>query len=449
MPTKLSTTLNKILLVRNSTNSELINEFRHHMHSKNCSERHQNNTLQAIIGFANFLGPNVTFYQLERKEQVLAFLDTKIKSVELDPDEKWITTWNHYIGRIKLFSRWLVNRNGESNASESDWQTPKFAQIKEKKTNRKSPYSESQIWDLDEFLSIVKYEPEIRNKAILALLWDLDARNHEVTMLKIKHIRLRERYAEGEIPYNTKTGGGPILLTCSFPYVRDWLNKHPFKNSPEARLICNLQNGAPIKPDALWTMMKQLRNRIVAMLENGSIKEQKEKEKLEFLLRTKRWNPYCIRHSAITNDSDYLPEYALKKKVRWSMNSGQPSRYIKPKMGPGLKRIILAQNGISLAEDEALKPSPSVRECPRCNLVNTFECKYCSKCTYPLVPDAFDEIKEEENSRLERMEEQYRHDIKNLEEKMDQRLNQVLSMIKQNPVLAHVKSEVLTKKNMQ
>jgi hypothetical protein len=25
-------------------------------------------------------------------------------------------------------------------------------------------------------------------------------------------------------------------------------------------------------------------------------------------------NPYCIRHSAITADSDYLPEYALKKK---------------------------------------------------------------------------------------------------------------------------------------
>jgi integrase/recombinase XerD len=133
MPTKLSTTLNKILLMPNRTNSELINEFRHHMHSKNCSERHQNNTLQAIIGFANYLDPNVTFYQLERKEQVLAFLDTKIKSIDVDPDEKWITTWNHYLGRIKLFFRWLANKNGTDN--EADWLTPQFAQIKEKKTN--------------------------------------------------------------------------------------------------------------------------------------------------------------------------------------------------------------------------------------------------------------------------------------------------------------------------
>jgi integrase/recombinase XerD len=66
----------------------------------------------------------------------------------------------------------------------------------------------------------------------LSLLWDLDARNHEVTLLKIKHIRLKEKYGEGEIPHEAKTGTGPILLTCSFPYVRDWLNEHPFRNEP-------------------------------------------------------------------------------------------------------------------------------------------------------------------------------------------------------------------------
>ena len=78
--------------------------------------------------------------------------------------------------------------------------------------------------------AVIKYEPFIRNKAALSLLWDLDARNHEITLLKIKNIRLRERYGEGEIPHQSKTGSGPVLLTYSFPYVRDWLNEHPFKN---------------------------------------------------------------------------------------------------------------------------------------------------------------------------------------------------------------------------
>ena len=87
-----------------------------------------------------------------------------------------------------------------------------FAQIKEKKTIRKSPYSKNQIWEREDLLAVVKYEPEIRNKAILTLLWDLDARNHEITALRIGNIRFQERYAEGEIPHNTKTGGGPFLL---------------------------------------------------------------------------------------------------------------------------------------------------------------------------------------------------------------------------------------------
>src|SRR5215216_1980017 len=159
-------------------------------------------------------------------------------------------------------------------------------------------------------------------------------------MLKIKHIRLREKYGEGEVPHEAKTGSGPILLTCSFPYVRDWLNQHPFRNSPEARLICNLNTGAPVKSEAMWTMMQQLKRRIVRLLENGEIKDPKEQEILRYLLKTKKWNPYCIRHSAITYDSDSLPEFALRKKVRWSMNSKQPSRYIKRRMGNNLKMQI-------------------------------------------------------------------------------------------------------------
>ena len=78
--------------------------------------------------------------------------------------------------------------------------------------------------------------------------------------------------------HEAKTGSGPILLTCSFPYVRDWINRHPFKNSPEARLICNLHNGAPVKPEVLWTVMKQLRHRLIRLLQNKTIYDPKKQE---------------------------------------------------------------------------------------------------------------------------------------------------------------------------
>ena len=162
----------------------------------------------------------------------------------------------------KLAAKILLNLNGKP---------PHLLKLKERRLNGSVHYTETELWDRDEILFIVKYEPHIRNKAALTLFWDLGARNHEVTLLKIKHIRLRERYGEGEIPHEAKTGSGPVLLTCSFPYVRDWLNKHPFRNESNARLICNIMTGAPVNPEAMWTMMKDLRSRIYLMLEDGSV----------------------------------------------------------------------------------------------------------------------------------------------------------------------------------
>jgi hypothetical protein len=428
MPTKLSTTVSKIHTIPNVTNACIIEEFHKYMKDNDSSERHQNNALKVVIAYAKFLGSNNSFYDVKHKEQITSFLDTKIKSLEQDPDKKWITTWNHYLHRIKHLFRWLYNHRGKEDAiPQSEWVTPAFAKIKERRTKRQSPYSETEIWDRDELLTIVKYEPYLRNKAALTLCWDMDARNHEVTMLKIKNIRLRERYGEGEIPHEAKTGSGPILLTCSFPYVRDWINRHPFKNSPESRLICNLHNGAPVRPEVLWTAMKQLRQRIIRLSENHSIDDPKEVEKLQYLIKNKRWNPYCIRHSAITSDSDYLPEYALKKKVRWSMNSKQSARYIKSRMGNDLKQKILIQNGI--ISEQQVEKRPSILNCPRCSLVNAIEDKYCSKCSYPLVPSAFDEIKEAENRKIQEIQQKYNQDIESIRKEMESKFQQILAKI--------------------
>jgi integrase/recombinase XerD len=259
----------------NRVNSDLLKDFYQHIKDDGTSENYQKGNLKAMVHFADHLGAATSFYDVNNQEQIISFLDTKIKSEQIDSDKRWITTWSDYLWRLKLFFRWLYNKKiREINRHEvnllDEWKTPSFLQqIKKKKTKRLSPYMEAEMWDRDELLTIVKYEPYIRNNAALTLFWDLDARNHEVTMLKIKHIRLREKYGEGEVPHEAKTGRGPMLLTCSFPYVRDWLNNHQFRNSPEARLICNLHNGSPIKPEAMNTMMKQLKKRIERLLEEA------------------------------------------------------------------------------------------------------------------------------------------------------------------------------------
>ena len=129
MPLKLTTTVNKIKSVPNHINSTIISDFYQYMKSNGCSEHHQNNNLKVAIAFAKFLGINITFYDINKKEQIIAFLDTKIKSSDQDPDKRWITTWNHYLHRIKLFFRWLYNQRGkqlDDQTLQSNWKTPDF-----------------------------------------------------------------------------------------------------------------------------------------------------------------------------------------------------------------------------------------------------------------------------------------------------------------------------------
>jgi hypothetical protein len=51
------------------------------MKSNGASDRHQHNNLKAVIAFANVLGTDTTFLDVQLKEQKTSFLDTKIKNV--------------------------------------------------------------------------------------------------------------------------------------------------------------------------------------------------------------------------------------------------------------------------------------------------------------------------------------------------------------------------------
>jgi hypothetical protein len=81
------------------------------------------------------------------------------------------------------------------------------------------------------------------------------------------------------------------------------------------------ENSTLIEPQLILTLPA-----LPGPSHNGGILEfdDKEKEKLCTLLRNKKWNPYCLRHSSISYDSDYLPEDALRKVVRKSGNILKP-----------------------------------------------------------------------------------------------------------------------------
>jgi integrase/recombinase XerD len=108
LPVKLSTTVSNIETISNENNRILVREFYEFMRSSGTSDKYQNNNLKTIIAFGRFLESSILFQNITKRDQIIAFLDTKIKNSELDPDKKWITTWNDYLGRIKYVHGMLL-----------------------------------------------------------------------------------------------------------------------------------------------------------------------------------------------------------------------------------------------------------------------------------------------------------------------------------------------------
>jgi hypothetical protein len=79
MPVKLSTTVKKIQSIRNPDNLTLVSDYYQYIKDSGSSDSHQNNILKAIISFANFVGPDISFTDINRKEQIISFLSSKIK----------------------------------------------------------------------------------------------------------------------------------------------------------------------------------------------------------------------------------------------------------------------------------------------------------------------------------------------------------------------------------
>ena len=88
MPVKLSTTVNNINAIPNQENQAQVKGFYEFMKSSNTSEKYQNNNLKTMIAFGKSIESSISFYSVTKRDQITAFLDTKIKDITNDPDKR-------------------------------------------------------------------------------------------------------------------------------------------------------------------------------------------------------------------------------------------------------------------------------------------------------------------------------------------------------------------------
>jgi hypothetical protein len=81
------------------------------MKSNGASERHQNNNLKAVIAFANFLGTDMTFFDVQLKEQILVRAIRKQRTEASSSSGMSVEV--------------MTTMNNRRKKEEDDWFTPK------------------------------------------------------------------------------------------------------------------------------------------------------------------------------------------------------------------------------------------------------------------------------------------------------------------------------------
>jgi hypothetical protein len=89
------------------------------------------------------------------------------------------------------------------------------------------------------------------------------------------------------------------------------------------------------------------------------------------------------------------------------------------------------------------------KQCPNCSEPNKIDSRFCLKCRMVLTYDAYNETLEQQKkkeSEVEVMKVKHEEDMKSMRDEMHMQFEKIMSVIQQNPQLAQVKPEALTKK---
>ena len=301
---------------------------------------------------------------------------------------------------IDTFFKWLYYPQTEPK------ERPKpdvLLNIKRLNRKEKSSYKPTDMWTQEDDLLFLKYCPSKRDRCYHAISRDSSCRPHELLKLKIKDVVFKmagnRQYAE--ILVNGKTGSRAIPLINSIPYVKDIIDSHPMKNSPNAYLIYNEKAfGRPLSIYGLFHMYKRYKVLIFPSLLKDPLLDSDDKVKIQELLK-KPWNPYIRRHSALAEKSKILKEHTLRQHAGWSQTSNMHQKYIHYYGNESNESILEAYGLISKSKQDIDRLKP--RTCPNCNEHNKIDSKFCAKCRMVLSYDPYTQVIEENESEKDEM----------------------------------------------
>ncbi len=217
--------------------------------------------------------------------------------------------------------------------------------------------AEGDLLSEKEVLQVLSVAEHPRDKAFLSVLWESGARISEIGNLKMKNILFDHHGTL--ITVQGKTGSRKIRIIASTPYIANWLSMNSLHNDPEAPLWINigtLNHNKPMEYNGIRMLIQR-------SFEKAGI--------------VKRVHPHLFRHSRATFMARHLTEFQMNQYFGWVQGSGMPATYVHMS-GRDVDNAILAMNGI--VSDDKKEKIVTSQKCPRCECMNGFDNKHCSRC---------------------------------------------------------------------
>lgn len=273
---------------------------------------------------------------------------------------------------LKKFYKWLKG-NSETYPEEVRWVKTNI-----NKNLIRLP-AESGLLTEDDIKLLINNAEHPRDKAFIALLYESGCRVGGLLTLKLKNLTFDEHGVL--INVIGKTGSRQVRIISSTQYIATWISNHPLKNDLESPLWVNYGNcnfNKLMTYDAVLRLLQRL-------FDKCGIK--------------KRFNPHLFRHSRATFLANHLTEFQMNQYFGWVQGSGMPATYVHLS-GKETESVLLALNGVKIDKEEkesSLKPI----KCPRCDNINSYDAKFCSKCAGILDIETAMKLEEKRLKELE------------------------------------------------
>lgn len=333
-----------------SQNKETLLKYYKKMCNENISSARIHNVLGVIARLLEDLGKNFEDATRDDIEELVA----KINSKNIGP-----ITRQDYLKKLKQLDKWI--NGGEECSEKTKWIKTGLG-----KKHSKLP---SQLITPKEAEALINATDNVRDRALIHLLWESGARIGEILNCKIHSISFEK--TEARIRLKGKVGERQILLLESVHDLKEYLKtrQNANQNDPLFTQIGTRNKGAPMTHQAIGELVKDLAKKT-------EIK--------------KRIYAYLFRHSRASYiASQGLNEAQMCMIFGWTIGSKQPATYIHLS-GAQVENAYKKLYGIEQKENQQ-----KMTKCQICGEINPANQHTCHNCYNPLTIQGALKIKQE------------------------------------------------------